>query len=134
MRYLNCSPDDTVQDIPIITDEILAALEQSAALNSIGSYPADIEPEERFEESRKERQENMQRDGSENAARENEPESEEHEEHGEHEVRKQKVVCMAGARKSAGAARISDSPVTDLVESLSPSNVTLFRPRFRSPS
>jgi hypothetical protein len=77
-RYLNCHPDDTVQDIPAITDEMIAALEHSACLNSIGT--------------------------------------------------KEKVVCISGARKVAG------DEARDPIDSLTASNVMLFRPRFRSPS
>ena len=47
LRYLTSQPDDTVQDIPVITDEMIAALEKSMSLDAL-AQPADRNDETNF--------------------------------------------------------------------------------------
>jgi hypothetical protein len=126
-RYLNCSPDDTVQDIPVITDEMIAALEHSAILNSIGDSPEEVESIADVSHQSIELAESYERSESKGRRKRDKRKGR----------NKKKVACISGARKSSEVVACvgeSNTANDDLVESLSASNVTLFRPRFRSPS
>ena len=130
-RYLNCSPDDTVQNIPVITDEMIAALEHSAILNSIGDSSEEVVLESILDQSDEVSQESIECEESE----EERPKSNGRRKRDKGKGRnKKKVACISGARTSSEAVCVGESSSNDFVESLSASNVTLFRPRFRSPS
>jgi hypothetical protein len=130
MRYLHSSPDDTVQDIPIITDEMIAALEHSALLNSIGDRPEEVAFESTIDKSDEISQESTECEESEELSV-----TKGRRKRDKRKGRnKKKVACIAGAIKSPEVVCVGESSTNDIVESLSASNVTLFRPRFRSPS
>ncbi len=104
-----------MQDIPVITEEMLASLEHSASIDSLAN-PHEHEADSDFSASNLEYVEGESMKSLES-----------------------KVVCLAGAKRAPEAPSESlaadlDSSAGSGFELLSASNVRLFRPRLKNPS